>query len=309
MKIQYWSSWTLFISLVATHALAGEPSVGDLIKLAPIIQSSDEKYRSIELGGYTQDDEGNVVLRFRSIYRAPDRHSLLITDGGDGTPISFASDGKLLIYDPMKGCVFYSAKANAGTRIGVEDGSFRYAWPQLIETDEPGYLRLDVKSMLDGPSRGDEVVRTGEGTYRLTRTSNSGNCYVFSIDRSAKNPFQKIELVMGHTNKVRLCLDKIVIDEPLGDEQFAFPSKERVAEKITVKNWSGDHLLEAIKELGSITRVYYARMAVKQSEVRDAPGLVNLYGLSKIDWEAIRENDRKFSQSIKDLVLQKPKKP
>ncbi len=302
-------TFLLSVLLISSRVLAGEPSVGDLIKLAPVIQSSADKYQSIELGGYWKDDDGNVLLRFRSLYRAPDRHALLITDGSDGTPISFASDSKLMLYDPLKGCVFYSPKASTGTTIRVENGIFRYGWRQSVWSDDPSSIRLDVKSMLSGPSRRDEVVKTGEGKYRLTRTSNSGNIYLFYIDTSSENPFQKIELVMGQTNRVRFCLDKIVIDGFLGDEEFAFPSKERLAEKIEVREWSSEGLLEAISISASITRIDYARLAVYQPEVRDSPTLLNLFGLSKIDWEAVRKNDEKFSQAIKDLVLPRPKNP
>ena len=114
---------------------------------------------------------------------------------------------------------------------------------------------------------------------------------------------------MGHTGKVRLCLDRIVIDEPMGDEQFAFPSKERLAEKITIRNWSPDRPMEAVRGLGSVTRTYYARMTVNHHKLRDTRNLINLYGSSKIDWESIQENDKKFSRVIKDLVLPKPRNP
>ena len=39
-------------------------------------------------------------LRFRAVYREPGRFSLRIRDGSDGTPLLFAVDHQVLVYDP-----------------------------------------------------------------------------------------------------------------------------------------------------------------------------------------------------------------
>lgn len=301
---------TNLISIVMTPVLAGEPSIEDLMGMAPVIQSSDERIQSIELGGYWKDDNGNTMLRFCSLYRAPGKHALLIMDGTDGTPLSFASDRKLMVYDPINGYILYSSKdSSAKTWIRLENNIFTFSWPISIDSEKSSSINLDIKSMLEGSSKSVDMTKTGEGKYRLTRTSNGGNFYIFHIDTSMKQPFQKVELVMGNTGKVRFCVDKIVVDGLLGDEVFEFPTKERLAEKIQVKEWSNEGILQAIEGLGSFTRTFYVRAAANLPEYRDSPNLINLFGLAKIDWEEIKKNDKKYSQALKDLHLTKPRLP
>ena len=70
---------TAFVATLLHTARAGEPSVRELIALAPVLDSADRGCRSLDIGGWLGGDKALAPkLRFRALFRAPNQFSLLI---------------------------------------------------------------------------------------------------------------------------------------------------------------------------------------------------------------------------------------
>src|SRR4051794_26889221 len=113
-----WLLLAACLPFFAVPAVAGEPTAVDLIKRAPVLDSSDPKIKSIEIGG-TVGAEG-CRLRFRSIYRAPDQYALVLNDVSDGTPLLYAAQTRALVYDPVRPVVLHISPAHIFTSMRQE---------------------------------------------------------------------------------------------------------------------------------------------------------------------------------------------
>ena len=70
--LRWWFvAYTCLVAQAPLRVAAEELSARQLIDRAPVIRSSDENCRSIELGGYLRANE-SACLTFRALYRAPD---------------------------------------------------------------------------------------------------------------------------------------------------------------------------------------------------------------------------------------------
>jgi hypothetical protein len=294
-----------FLAAIGAAAEPETRSAADLIALAPVIRSSDERCRSIDVAG-TFRDGGPLILKFRAIYRAPDRHALILSDGADDTPLLWASGDRMIIYDPVRPVVLYHSGNRTDFQIWQEGDDFKLVAGFEAARNGPSRILFDVGSLFTGGVQGDEAVAVGPGEYRLTRTSSKGNFLVAHIDTRIKQPYQKLELIMKGGRDPSLRFDRIVVDGALGDEEFAFPAKERLAARIAVKEAPGDGLLQQVGIMALAFRACYARLAANVPEMR---GALPLPGLVGIDWDEVRRNDRMFSQVLKDVIPARPKTP
>jgi hypothetical protein len=203
-----------FIAMIASPARAGEPSASDLIALAPVIRSSEERYRSIELAGYFKDKDGVAVMKFRAIYRSPNRHALIISDGSDGTPLLFASNNSMIVYDPVRPVVLDAADTRTNFSIWQEGDRFWLTWEWSSGEEKPNSILLDVRSMFTGRSKRNDVVKIGDGKYRLTNTSERGSRLISHIDTNLKQPYTRIELVMEPHDEPAVCPPRWTDDIP-----------------------------------------------------------------------------------------------
>jgi hypothetical protein len=235
-------------------------------------------------------------LTFRAIYRAPDKYALFVNDGLDGTPLLFASDRKMFIYDPVQPTVVYT------TDTGI-DLSMRQEGDTLIfrcgtTKNKASNVLLDVKSFFSGPGKNDKIVKVGDRKYRLTRTTERGNFWVASIDLEESCLFTKIELIEQGCTESFLCINKICINGIIKDDQFAFPKKERLAERISVIDLPDDGLQKHLNAM-TLMRASYARAAAAQPGLREA---IKPPVFSGIDWDRVKENDKKISQVLRDIL-------
>lgn len=283
------------IALASASVAAGEPSASDLIGLAPVIRSSDEKCKSIEIGGYIKPN-GFAHLTFRVIYRAPDKYALLINDGLDGTPLLFASDRRMFIYDPVQRVVLYSTDVNVDFSMRQEEDTLKFRCAAMECKDSK--VLLDVKSFFSGPVKSDKVVKIGEREYRVTRTTEKGNSWVATIDPKELCPFSRIELIEHGNTNVIISINSICINGTLKDDQFAFPRKELLAEHIGVVDSPGEGSQKHLNGM-PLMRACYVRAAATNPELREA---IKLPGLSGIDWDRVKENDKKLSQVLRDFL-------
>jgi hypothetical protein len=210
------------------------------------------------------------------------------------------------MYDPVRPAVFFSAYTQADFIMRTKGNTFEFAWDCRKDKENPSSILFDVKSLFINPSKGDEVVKTGDGRYRLTRTTTKGSFLVSHIDTSLKQPYTRIEIIRDVNSGPALCVDRIVIDGTLGDEEFTFPERAQLAAKIGVRDWPGDGEMKDIDGLASMFRASYARLVANRPDLRDA---ADFPGLSGINWDDVKINDKRFSKILRDLIPEKPQAP
>ena len=102
-------------------------------------------------------------------------------------------------------------------------------------------------------------------------------------------------------------MERIAVDVPLSDEEFAFPSTERLASRVARKVLRpGDGFFKTIGAMALCTRGMYARFAAHNPDLRDA---IKIPGFAEVDWGKVAENDRAFSKALRDAVKSRDESP
>jgi hypothetical protein len=285
---------------------AGEPTAQELIQRTPVIDSRAGKHKSLAIGG-TIKHTGIISLRFRATYEAPDRYSLVIRDGIDDTPLVLASDNRILVYDPVRPVVLYGESMSAQVcMLNEEDGlkfHLNWAWCRC----EPSEIRLDIASLFDGPSGKVAVSKVTEREYLLTSTSKSkeGGSLKAYYDLGRSSPCRRFEMLEDPNGRPLLCLDEIAVDEGPVGAGFTLPARERLASKVAIREvHDDDPILKSLSTTALMLRGVYARIAANQPKLR-ADVEQRLPELLHIDWDRVHENDRTYSQALREIV--KPK--
>jgi hypothetical protein len=296
-------SW--LIATAGTLASAGEPSAEDLIALAPVARSTDAGCKSIEAGIRIFNPETHIEWKLRVLYRAPGRYALILRDGTDDTPVFWVADHQVLVYDPVVPAILYGSGVRTDFTLFADAESFKCSWS--LETGKTPLhgIVLDIKSLFSGPAEGDEVAKTGDGAYRLTRTK--GACSIVAhVDTGRGQSYTNTDIRFRHTGEV-VSVEKLVIDGALGDEEFAFPEKDRLAAKVAVKEYLGGDLDKNMKDILFLTRSLFkgtrVRLAAKRPELRSKMDFSDCPG---IDWDAVKKSDAIYSHVLKDLIAAKP---
>jgi hypothetical protein len=149
------------------------------------------------------------------------------------------------------------------------------------------------------PSETRSAIKTGDKTYRLVLISDSGTSLIANVDLDRPSPFTRIEMREEGMDEPIICLEKIVLDGNLGDKDFAFPSKARLAELLPLVDGSDDTLFNDLTSWSLIMRASYGRLAILVPEWRAA---IDPNNEAKVDWDKVRENDRKYSKALRELI-------
>ena len=117
------NGWLLVLCIAWLHGARlatadDQVSAQDLIRLAPVIDTTKSAYRSVRIEGVMSAGFG---LRFRALYRAPDQHALFIEDGRDGTPLLLVSGGAMIAYDPVRPEALFDEVDHATLSIKCKD--------------------------------------------------------------------------------------------------------------------------------------------------------------------------------------------
>jgi hypothetical protein len=297
-------------SLLAPGSLAlaaGDLTAEQLIELAPVIKSSDAKRKSIEIEGFIRLNK-EARMNIRVLFRASGQSSLVVTDSADGTPFVFSASNKTVVYDPIESVVIYYANSIDLFSFGASEDKVRWSCfsGKSDEKDEKSDINLDLKSLLAMPYKTRSAIKTGDKTYRLALTSERGSTLIANVDLDRSCPFTRIEMREKGMDEPAFCLEKIILDGDLGDKDFAFPSKARLAETLPLVDYSNDTLLNNAASWALISRATYGRLAILDPQWRAAldPGNV-----AKVDWDKVRENDRKYSKALRELIKMSDKAP
>ena len=130
---------------------------------------------------------------------------------------------------------------------------------------------------------------------RSTRSIRRGRCRTRASRRSRKTP-----------TKPSLNIDRIEVNIVLKDEEFRFPDMALLAKKITVKDMPIRPHRGAVSGVAMMMRAVEARLGANHPGMRKS---IRFAAFQGIHWDQVRENDRKFSGLMKELVPPEPVGP
>jgi hypothetical protein len=141
-------------------------------------------------------------------------------------------------------------------------------------------------------------VNRSAGEFGLIRSYENRPYLILNVDLAAKCPYTAAEFV--YDGKTNLRLDRLALDGDPGNEPFAFPAKLRVMRGLPIKDMTVGEGVAANLDLPSvIARATIVRAVVNRV---GSPGRVEIPGLAGVDWDHVRENDRKYAKALRDLV-------
>lgn len=310
------SSWIVTACLSALASgfsanplVAREPTAAELIALAPVIRSSDEKVRSIEVAGYSRAD-GKILVTFRALYRAPDRFAMIVRDGQDGTPISIHVDKKVMVYDPVRPELLIRSHAR-GYRIlrsvdGKYEDSWGSSWGSSNSVPQPSRIEIDLKSVftdlsVDDAPLEETVTKEAEGVYVLTRRDDK----VYKrlrVDRRGATPVVTYEKASSPGGPPTSGIDRMVVNGVLNDSEFAFPSLHALAGMLDIREVEDGFFSEG-DLMNTMARTYYVRQ-----KLHEPPAQRGVIGpmLAGVRWSRVEENDERLAEQIRTLVPPDP---
>jgi hypothetical protein len=297
--LRWWFvAYTCLVAQAPLRVAAEELSARQLIDRAPVIRSSDEGCRSIELCGYVRAGE-SACLTFRAIYRAPNHFALLIRDGADETPLLLAAEGRMLLYDPLRSELLWKEDSNIHFSIAKEGDDLKIHLDVTTDKDRPSNVLVDVKSLVAGPFMNDRVVQIGERMYHLTRTTEKGNAMECDIDLDQEQSYTNIKIIHVGKNKPSVCIESLKVNGNIDQEEFSSPKRDELAEKTCLRELQGGAMAGRGGGLTVLMSACYARAAINKLEMREA---IEHAGLSDIDWKRVEENDKRVSHVLREAL-------
>jgi hypothetical protein len=273
-----------------------EVSAQNLIRLAPVIDTTNGAHRSVRIEGVVRF---GIELRFRALYRAPDQHALFFEDGGDGTPLFLASNGQLIVYDPVNAAALLDTNDHVTFSIGCKHRRLDWNFGFNSQKDKPSKIDINVASLYSTADRADSAAAVDGHRYRLISHLSDGPSMLAMVDLARPCPFTRIDLVTDQDDQPWLTLDTIAVDEELGDEWFAMPDKARLSERVAVHDLSGTGFFKEVTGAALVMRAIYARIGANDPEIRET---IKYPGLIGIDWAQVQQHDREFSQAFREAI-------
>ena len=278
------------------------PSPEELADLAPVFGGLIQDYRSYKVVGVVETPMMSAPswMNFRVLYREPDRYYCLWSDADDGTPIMLISNQTALIYDPQDGIIIIIKKINPFLALRNINDEIKYNFGYRDDKDTAPEIVLDIKSLFSVTSINKNVDRIDADTFRLTYTTQKESRLTAWINRAKSCPFERVEITHKGDKKPILAIEKIEVDLEIPEERFSFPSISRLESIMPVKDLQPNDSYIAKFGVGArCARTAYIRQMANHPELRDA---IKIPGVVEIDWEKVRENDRKFAKPLRELL-------
>ena len=284
-------------SSLSCFVIADEPTLLELIATVPRIDSDLPGCKSIQIAGRLYSDTGNhqAYLGFRASYRAPDHFALLVTDDRDHTPIFLGSDGQAIVYEPIRQTVIYYERARTRFEIAEAGGTLDILLGfSSAEGNKRSSLRCDVKSILSGLNKDREIIRRPGDTYEVKLTSLRDNLLKAELDPARPSFCTKLTINPTRRDYPLFALDKIDLNGELRDEEFAFPPIDELSKKIDVQKWSETSLIKETELFLLLARAGRVRLAINNPSLREK--------IDKVDWDAVRDADKRFSAILREVA-------
>ena len=294
------------VVLLLAPARAGEPSARALIAIAPVLDSSDGNCQSLDVRGWLGSDAVLAPkLKFSTLYRAPNQFSLLISDAADGTPLAFCSGRKMFVYDPVGPTIYYSEDAGFALEMACTPTEVKFKLNYLLKSKSDQHILVDFRSVLafagrdgEGPALVDEILKSNTSEFGFIRKVRDQPFLKINIDLTKTCPYTEAAFVRDGITY--LCFDRLTLNDAPADETFAFPAKQRLTRLLPVIDVTANKEIAAIPDMAAVVgRATLVRAVVNKA---GPPGPVDIPGLSGVDWDRIRENDKKVANALRALV-------
>ncbi|PKN33828.1 MAG: hypothetical protein CVU61_11990 [Deltaproteobacteria bacterium HGW-Deltaproteobacteria-19] len=301
---------------------AGTPNIEELLRLAPRISLAEKNISTFEIKG-TLDIE-RIQLRFIVSGKQPDRHALRILDPRDGMPILVGAGNSFMFYDPvasevllgnaMPQFVFKMDPADHNVKIG-----FGVYLPEedkeKKDVNKPEILLVDIRSLMASADQGVEI-RKKEGNRFLVegKTKRGGKIVAYVTPSRREGAYRRIELYKSDINATKpfLVLDKIVLNQPLPEERFAFSEKKLLASVPDIRRVSDHVTIKTAVSLGTFYQALVTRFVLADPGSQDLKPIVEKMVKHVIDWEQVKKKDTAIAPILKaifqDLAVE-PSKP
>ena len=211
----------------------------------------------------------------------------------------------MFLYDPVGPTVYYSEHAGIAVELTATSTKLKFRADGHLKQDKPNHILVDLRSVLLGDGREEmasafEDRVTGRSTreFEVVRNFKSKPYIILNVNLTKECPYTAAAI--AYDGKIYLRLDWIVLNGETGEEPFAFPGRSRLPQGLPVEEVIGDLKLG---EIADREKVLGRASAVRSVVNKTSPiGPTYIPGLDEVDWDRVRENDKKYAKIFRDLV-------
>lgn len=282
------------------------PLVSDLVEHAPVFDTRSPKIKTLEVGAVFSIEDRAEAAYYAS-YAAPDHYMLVIRDQRDGLPLMVVSEGKLLLYDPVRGAVLYLEPM--AMEFDIRRAQNQMFWGGRLKdgSGETSRICLDFHSLLepDQLERWDDSVHqakpVGSDRYRVARRRGDLTLTV-DFDTTDHSLIRACE-ARSPTQRSPLCrLTRLSVNRPPSRPPCRIPSKQELQAVIPVIDLTGLKLTQAQKDQIGVSAAFEACIARTVALDPRSRAVFTNPKIQKLDLKTVRANDQKLSPLLKKLT-------
>lgn len=316
------TTWlTLVVLLLSSAGFGAEgepvakPDARELLKSIPILTDRDEKIESLFLTMKFQipPKEQQPGVSVRVLYQRPDKFWFCVMDKA-GVPIFLGAEGRILFFDSL-GQKVLSGKAYGkptflfrGTAKGTMVSGFGIMLPKEGEEEKPA-VNVDIASLFAGFE--DRLTATPKDkTVMLSTITDLGNELRAYLVPGKAFPCVTFEGWMEDKKEPAFEV-RMTVNDPPDAAQFLLPDpqvlKKHVDVEETPDNGAGPATLDGLKNfMQTMMNIELVRLMPTTPEDRaEVEKTLN----RKIDWDAVKEFDRKLVEALAEAAKTAPPRP
>jgi len=295
---------------------AGKPDARELLKSIPVLTDKDEKIESLFLTMTFRVNlqEQQVGLSVRVLYQRPDKYWLCVMDKA-GVPLFLAAQGRMLNFDSLRQKVL-SAPARGrtafqcmGTAKGRMASGFGIMLPKEGEEEKPA-INVDIASLFAGFE--DRLTATPKDkTVILSTITDLGNELRAYLVPGTPFPCIAFEGQMKD-EKEPMFEVRMTVNKPTDVVQFLLPDLPALKKHVDVEETpdKAGGLMAALDVfqnfLQTMMNIAMVRLLPAGPEGRAE---VEKTLKQKIDWDAVKEFDRKLAEALAEAAKTTPPRP
>ena len=291
---------------------ADEPTFDQLARLLPRIDSTQDTFQPVLIRAHFGDSIPEIpTLTLEASFQSPEKCSLVLRDERDGTPLVVCSGRKMILYDPVTPCLYYSEDAGFSLEHSLQEEKLRLVCDYRLRTSRPTRILLDLHSLLAEENKPlpsedfkseDSVNLIQPGVYQITRSMDPSVSVRFEIEPASALKVKNFELVMS--DRVVHTLDEIKVHPVSEGELFVFPDKERLAAVFPLNDVTTETDPKKLdKEI--LQRNFDIRSILGQPKPLADYFRDRLREEGKLDLEDITSNDQQYSKLLREFFPQR----